>query len=61
VTRRKLKEPEFVSPIPAFKHYHAQDEQAQRIQEMENAGRLLAMTDEEYVNTSTYKSVSKYL
>lgn len=32
-----------------------------RIEEMENAIRLLQMTDEEYVNTSTYKSVSKYL
>lgn len=29
--------------------------------ELGNAVRLLKMTDEEYVNTSTYKSVAKYL
>lgn len=33
----------------------------EQVKEMENAVRLLQMTDEEYVNTSTYKSVSKYL
>lgn len=32
-----------------------------QVQELGNAVRLLKMTDEEYVNTSTYKSVAKYL
>jgi hypothetical protein len=30
-------------------------------EELSNAVRLLQMTDEEYVNTSTYKHVAKYL
>jgi hypothetical protein len=31
------------------------------VEEIENAIRILYMTDEEYVNTSTYNSVAKYL
>jgi len=31
------------------------------VDEIENAIRILYMTDEEYVNTSTYNSVAKYL
>lgn len=32
-----------------------------QIAEMENAVRLLQMTDDEFVNASTYKSICKYL
>ena len=31
------------------------------VEEIENAIRLLKLTDEEFVNTSTYKSVAKYI
>lgn len=33
----------------------------EQVQELNNAIRLLGMSDEEFVNTSTYKSVAKYL
>lgn len=33
----------------------------EQVKELNNAIRLLSMSDEEYVNTSTYKSVAKYL
>lgn len=31
------------------------------VEELENAIRILKMTDEEYVSTSTFKSIAKYL
>lgn len=33
----------------------------QTVEEIENAIRILKMTDEEFVNTSTYNSIAKYL
>ena len=39
-------------------HQHSYTEQKQ---EMENAIRILKMTDEEVVNTSTYNAVARYL
>lgn len=33
----------------------------QVVEEIENAIRILKMTDEEFVNTSTYNSIAKYL
>jgi hypothetical protein len=33
----------------------------QQKEELENAIRILKMTDEEYVSTSTYNSIAKYL
>ena len=39
-------------------HQHSYNEQKQ---EIENAIRILSMTDEETVNTSTYNAVARYL
>jgi hypothetical protein len=38
-------------------HWHYKE----MVEEIENAIRILKMTDEEYVNTSTYNSVARYL
>ena len=38
-------------------HYYFKE----MVEEIENAIRILHMTDEEYVNTSTYNSVARYL
>jgi hypothetical protein len=38
-------------------HWHRKE----MVEEIENAIRILKMTDEEYVNTSTYNSVARYL
>jgi len=56
VTEKEMpKEPEkdFVTM-----HQHSYNEQKQ---EIENAIRILSMTDEETVNTSTYNAVARYL
>lgn len=49
------KEP--VQDIPSYRYNQREND----IQEIENALRLLKMTDETHVNASTFKSISKYL
>ena len=48
------KEPENKADYPQWKY-------ANEVEEINNALRLLTMTDQEYVNASTMKSVSQYL
>lgn len=49
-----------VEPERDFEVIHASTYREQK-QEMENAIRILKMTDEEVVNTSTYNAVARYL
>ena len=42
-------------------HGYAMNDLHNQNREIENAVRILNLTDDEYVNTTTYKSVSKYL
>jgi hypothetical protein len=46
---------------PEYEVEHNVHELERQITEMSNAIRILNLSDEEYVNTTTYKSVSKYL
>lgn len=56
----EMKDAPKLEPVEVIRPWEkAQAEE--KIQEMENAIRLLKMTDEETVGASTYKSVSKYL
>jgi hypothetical protein len=48
------KEPENKADYPQYRY-------ASEVEEITNALRLLTMTDQEYVNASTMKSVSQYL
>ena len=54
---QSLKFPEFEFDNNDYSVIQMRDEN----KELGNAVRLLQMTDEEYVNTSTYKHVAKYL
>jgi len=56
-----LKEGEFpVEPQKDFEQIH-QHSYREMKDEMENAIRILKMTDEEVVNTSTYNAIARYL
>ena len=56
-----VKEGEFpAEPQREFEQLHAHTYREQK-EEMENAIRILKMTDEEVVNTSTYNAVARYL
>jgi hypothetical protein len=56
-----LKEGEFpVEPQKDFEQIHSHTYREMK-DEMENAIRILKMTDEEVVNTSTYNAIARYL
>jgi prenyltransferase beta subunit len=56
---------ESLAATPVFEFEHGEfgsvEQMGQENRELGNAIRLLNMTDEEYVNTNTYKHVAKYL
>ena len=56
-----VKEGDFpAEPVKDFEQIHQHTYREQK-EEMENAIRILKMTDEEVVNTSTYNAVARYL
>ena len=56
-----VKEGDFpAEPVKDFEQIHQHTYREQK-EEMENAIRILKMTDEETVNTSTYNAVARYL
>jgi hypothetical protein len=56
-----VKEGDFpAEPVKDFEQIHQHSYREQK-EEMENAIRILKMTDEEVVNTSTYNAVARYL
>jgi hypothetical protein len=56
-----VKEGEFpIEPQRSFEQLHAHTYNEQK-EEMSNAIRILKMTDEETVNTSTYNAIARYL
>ena len=56
-----VKEGDFpAEPVKDFEQIHAHTYREQK-EEMENAIRILKMTEEEVVNTSTYNAVARYL
>jgi len=56
-----VKEGDFpAEPVKDFEQIHQHTYREQK-EEMENAIRILKMTDEEVVNTSTYNAIARYL